>query len=740
MASLSEDALRDLVERLQTTLNDPLVEAKKKHEENTKAVEAETQARKQSTEAIRQYAQKTSSYFDVIENSKGNLTALNATVDMTIGRLGKLGAVSSEIIKGVNQRFQKLVASFGTLVQTGIVKSVDDVRAASKATGLQFDDLTTILSKYSKQVAYLGSSTIDGRKRFEEVAAASEEIRTKFERMGVSTADFNEYQLNYMNLLQQTGKLEGKTTADLVGGTRDYIFQLDALAKLTGKSRKELQSDMDARMRDIKFRASIVDMEEGAANRLRSALDLLGAEAPNISAGLKDLVAANGAATTDAAKALVSNFGNAAVEVAAALKAGTMAPEEAFNRLRQGAPDVVEKFKNIAGVASEGTLVLKNFVEAVNLSNRKNIAGMKSDEVSSKAVFEGKNDLNTALADIRQSLYKSGVAIQQMTTGFENAAKVMRDFAKVTEGTIEWLESILTGGLSNVFKIPQKVVSGLKNLGSSTFAGLSGLGSELMGAPGNFLKWIGEKTGMLPPSAAPPPAPGSPESAENLRKVKNYVDFMGGRTGHEGNFNDLQSKIKESFANMAAEWYGQTNERVMFTSGYRDSDTDFVLENEMRAEQGKKALSRDEYDKKRGIKKHPQGLAIDIDRNQARRMAEAGLFQRYGFKWLGDDDPVHIEMRKGGIATGPSSGYPAELHGRELVAPINQNSILEKLARTSADEMSSSSSTNFASDINNAMNKIGDIFGRMQSQQSDMLRELSAIKQGQNTILMRRYA
>lgn len=44
----------------------------------------------------------------------------------------------------------------------------------------------------------------------------------------------------------------------------------------------------------------------------------------------------------------------------------------------------------------------------------------------------------------------------------------------------------------------------------------------------------------------------------------------------------------------------------------------------------------------------------------------------------------HVQtLAKGGIANGPITGFPAELHGRELVTPISPNSLLEKMATTS---------------------------------------------------------
>jgi lysozyme len=48
-----------------------------------------------------------------------------------------------------------------------------------------------------------------------------------------------------------------------------------------------------------------------------------------------------------------------------------------------------------------------------------------------------------------------------------------------------------------------------------------------------------------------------------------------------------------------------------------------------------------------------------------------------------------LQAKYGGMFDGPAAGYPATLHGGELVAPMGQDSILAKLAKTPASEASS---------------------------------------------------
>lgn len=46
-----------------------------------------------------------------------------------------------------------------------------------------------------------------------------------------------------------------------------------------------------------------------------------------------------------------------------------------------------------------------------------------------------------------------------------------------------------------------------------------------------------------------------------------------------------------------------------------------------------------------------------------------------------------VKAKDGGIASGPKSGYPAELHGKEAIIPLGSNSLFEKMAKMPADNL-----------------------------------------------------
>lgn len=113
---------------------------------------------------------------------------------------------------------------------------------------------------------------------------------------------------------------------------------------------------------------------------------------------------------------------------------------------------------------------------------------------------------------------------------------------------------------------------------------------------------------------------------------------------------------------------------------------------------------------------HKWGWAIDIN-PEANPMGDSlktdlpkeaiDYARKIGLGWGGDwtksKDAMHfsaqeneggwLKAAKGGFFNGPKSGYPVELHGGEMVAPLDMNSVLAKLAKTPATQAETANTT-----------------------------------------------
>ena len=65
--------------------------------------------------------------------------------------------------------------------------------------------------------------------------------------MGLTTKELNENLINYNEMMLFMGKKEQMTDQQLIAGAQRYSFELDRIAKITGRNRKEIEEEMNAR-------------------------------------------------------------------------------------------------------------------------------------------------------------------------------------------------------------------------------------------------------------------------------------------------------------------------------------------------------------------------------------------------------------------------------------------------------------------------------------------------------------
>jgi hypothetical protein len=129
--------------------------------------------------------------------------------------------------------------------------------------------------------------------------------------------------------------------------------------------------------------------------------------------------------------------------------------------------------------------------------------------------------------------------------------------------------------------------------------------------------------------------------------------FFGDKSGNKSNYEQLDASFRSRLTEMAKQYKSVTGERLGFTSGQRDTDVNAAV--------GGVSTS-----------KHISGTAVDLSTKSVEHLKQLGLLTQYGFK-QGKTNKAHISddgFARGGIATGPKSGYNTLLHGTEAVVPL----------------------------------------------------------------------
>jgi hypothetical protein len=104
---------------------------------------------------------------------------------------------------------------------------------------------------------------------------------------------------------------------------------------------------------------------------------------------------------------------------------------------------------------------------------------------------------------------------------------------------------------------------------------------------------------------------------------------------------------------------------------------------------------------------------------------------------LDADRKTKISAAMGGITNGPKFGYPATLHGNEIITPLSPNSILEQLGKTPATtEIAGSSSSSTSNTIKEIYSMNTEVMEMLAGKLDTMISKLSDSNDTQSKLLM----
>jgi len=194
--------------------------------------------------------------------------------------------------------------------------SITEMVRSASAAGLTFDQFSGIVSRTGSDLALLGGSTAEGAKRLAELG---KEIRKpggvgkELAALGYTTEQINEGMAKYGGMLSRTGALQGMSNTQLVNQTAQYLTNLDAVSKLTGQNKKDLEDQRAQMVRDAQIRNTLRKLDATSQEELMSFLQTLPEE---MREGAKEVIA-TGTATSDAGKAYLQYMNQSGSELIA---------------------------------------------------------------------------------------------------------------------------------------------------------------------------------------------------------------------------------------------------------------------------------------------------------------------------------------------------------------------------------------------------------------------------------------
>jgi hypothetical protein len=653
------------------------------------------------------------------------LMLVSGPIGKIVGALVMMTGAGIKFTKTINEQSDALFKGFQDLSRSGGAASdgMTGLFGDIQKVGLGFQDLesfTRLIGENSRELANFGGSVFRGRQEFAKIGKDMEPFRQGLFNAGMTQLQVNEGTMAYLSLQTRLGRSQSMTVNQLAEGANQYLVELDALTKLTGASAKEIEDQRKAAMVEEQFRAKLRQMElagdKEGAERLRKYNDLMTAISPELGKGIRALSTGNLAAA-EAQQLMLTSSGQAAVDLDRVM-AGTLPMADAADKTTAA----IGQFSDGIGVnlallkANDQSFMSFAAQQDIRIAREKGfsetLAKINQDQINQGVTGQAAADkAQQEQTKMRTEQQAAMLALQRMVNiGVEPATTAMSYFATVVASVSRALEKIPFFGpgrqetdaeikANAELKKHQDEIMALerKRLQSKTNADRKVVDEEIKaarqrardasqvarqtkkqaeadydaGKPG------GATTGAAQKAAAATGAPagattssqagsapavagsaGGVNEAEQQMKARNLFNFLGGVSGRESNYNGLDSKFRERLTAMASEYQGLTQKKLDFGSGARS-------DRENRQVGGV------------GTSNHLSGKAVDLSTRSVNELASLGLLDKYGFT-QNPKSAWHISdngFADGGIASGPTTGYNALLHGTEAIIPLKNGAV-----------------------------------------------------------------
>lgn len=182
---------------------------------------------------------------------------LGGLIGNTLGNLAEIGA---KIFNQYLQQGEKVIQAFNNLSSVGVTfgGSLTNMNRIIAKTNLPLEMLATIAKNNAENLALLGGG-VEGA--LERVAnAARNRLGPQLVTLYGGFVNLSDELSDYMAMEQRRGVSEDLLSDQNIESTKAYLYQLKEISALTGKSSKQIKSEIEARSRNAATQAMVNKM------------------------------------------------------------------------------------------------------------------------------------------------------------------------------------------------------------------------------------------------------------------------------------------------------------------------------------------------------------------------------------------------------------------------------------------------------------------------------------------------
>ena len=614
-----------------------------------------------------------------VAQGEGNFASLGSTIVGLTSVVGKLagaipliGGAARALAEGVGEaakfvldQLDIMSKNYQTLgdASAGAVDGLDGLHRQFQAMGnYSLPAFTKAIKANTVGMAAFRSSATDGAEAFSVIAGklTKGDIGERFLRLGMSLDGVGDAAINYVSISARMGLLQGTTTEELTQKTKNYIEEVDKIARMTGQTREQQQQEAQKSLLNIRFRAKLQDMADNgqadAAEQLRLYVEGMGGAAGDAARAW----AMGIPATKEAAAAnVISND---------ALRRNTMAViagkkgQDAINDTMVEGAAASKKFNTLTGYAGDmAGGAAGQFLDWQNIVREAAKNGRTPAEqaiINQKKQAEASGALTKDFTRAQMAVANSNKSLQDL--GFSLAILAVPAVETFAEG-LEEVTDFINDHFGNIAGSKKANAQNEENWNNMRAGSKVAHGMKLAG------EWI---AGMV-----------SKDAQRWLEKDRMRAETKEFGYTQSERLRGVDSKLADAVTKAVAEYTAIPGKTATITSGVRTREKQQKLYDDWVAG-GKKGMPVAEP----GNSLHETGGAVDINKAAANDMDRLGILKKHGLTRPVAGDPVHVQLAENRPAevAAPKETKTAENRPAEVAAPKETKTAKNRPAEVAA--------------------------------------------------------
>jgi len=334
------------------------------------------------------------------------------------------------------EQMDKALGTFYNIGQVGALGAdgIDDIRKQMVAMGVPLDTFNKMIAKNTKALVGLTGSASETAENFANMIGTMRMgLDMDLRLLGFTTEEVGETLSNYANIQRRLGAEQNLNQGRLTAGAVKFGKEMDLLAKVTGTSREQQQSNLDAALREGRFLAAQRQLEASGAGKAAQELNkfmlVINDISPTLGSAIKDT--AGGFISTQAAQQGFISTGGALPNIIAGLKSGQLDYANAIQQMQDATKQQLPAMESINLAVGDATGAFVPLNESVNLTT---FAMGNLNKALEKA---------QTLQDAQVNADMGGV-----TAELVGASKTLEEASSKLQATV-FSSDLLSGGIQN---------------------------------------------------------------------------------------------------------------------------------------------------------------------------------------------------------------------------------------------------------------------------------------------------